>query len=120
MLEGKGRSGMDIATDAGKEILINLVLHKIGGGGGPRAAAELELAAEKAAKAAGGAIKQEIVRTEGPAVVSAVERGDGRLVKDAALKDEGYVFEVEIHHEGGVHTYRRTKGGKWCRWSTYS
>jgi predicted NUDIX family NTP pyrophosphohydrolase len=117
-----GRSGGEIAKDSLKEIAINLVFHKLFGGGGEGSAAEagekLTRAVEKAAAQARGAVEKEIIRTEGPQLVSKLEAGEVRRVEDAALRNDGFTEEVTIKHDGGTHTYRHRTDGTWCRWST--
>lgn len=122
-VEGEGRSGGDIAKSAATEIVINLVFHKMFGGSGEassvKAGEKLTLAAEKAAANARAAVEKEIVRTEAPQVVRKLEAGQAHRVENAALKDEGFIQEVNISHEGGAHTYRRRTDGTWCRWSPH-
>jgi hypothetical protein len=125
-LNGQGRSFKEIASDSAKEMLINLVFAKLGGGGksggGKSGAASegaqaLERVAEKAAARIRTTVEAEIVRTEGPKVARAIESGELREVTDAALRKEGFVREVKVEQAGGAHTYRRKAGGRWCRWS---
>ncbi|WP_339378167.1 eCIS core domain-containing protein [Calothrix sp. NIES-2100] len=122
-LSGEGRSFKDIASSAGREILVNLVIGKLMGGGEGKATSEaaetLDKVAEKAATKIRASVEQEIARTEGPQVVRAVEAGEVRGVTDKALVDEGFVYEMEIKHDGGSHIYRRKLNGKICRWSTH-
>jgi hypothetical protein len=122
-LNGEGRQFKDVAGEAAREILLNLVFAKLMGGGGEgaeasEAAGALERVAEKAAIKIRASVEKEIVRTEGPEVAKAVEAGEAHGVTDTQLIDEGFEYEVEIKHEGGAHTYRRTKSGEWCRWSS--
>lgn len=122
-LSGEGRSFKDLAGSAAKEVLINLVLNKLMGGGEGKAASEaagaLEKVAEEAAIKMRASVEKEIIRTEEASVVKAVEVGQMRGVGDQALAREGFVQEVAIRHEGGSHIYRRKADGEWCRWSEH-
>lgn len=123
-LSGEGRSFKDIASSAGREILVNLVLGRLMGGGGEgkpasEAAEALDKVAEKAAVQVRVSVEKEIARTEGPQLVKAVEAGEVRGVTDKTLVDEGFVYEMHIKHEGGSHIYRRKLDGEVCRWSTH-
>jgi hypothetical protein len=123
-LTGEGRSFEDVAGDAARDILINLVMNRLMGGGGKsegaasRAGEALGRAADKAAAKVRTAVKEEIVKTEAPQVAKGLEAGRARRVEDRALRDEGFTHEVQIQHDGGPHTYRRKPDGDWCRWST--
>jgi hypothetical protein len=121
-LTGESRSFKDIASGAAREILVNLVLGKLLGGGGEgkgasEAAEALDKVAEKAAIRVRASVEKEIVRTEGPKVAHAMEAGETRTVVDQELTDEGFSHEVNIRNEGAEHTYRRRENGEWCRWS---
>lgn len=123
-LSGEGRSFKDIASSAGREILVNLVIGKLMGGGGEgkaasEAAEALDKVAEKAATRIRASVEKEIARTEGPQLVKAVKAGEVRGVTDKALVDEGFVYEMHIKHEGGSHIYRRKLNGELCRWSIH-
>ncbi|MDB5791310.1 MAG: hypothetical protein JWQ80_1334, partial [Massilia sp.] len=122
-LSGEGRSFKGIAGSAAKEILLNLVLNKLMGGGEGKAASEaagaLEKVAEEAAIKMRASVEKEIVRTEEASVVKAVEAGEMRSVSDKSLVQEGFTQEVAITHEGGSHVYRRKADGEWCRWSEH-
>ena len=124
-LSGEGRSFKDIAASAGQQILVNLVIGRLMGGGksgaGAKGAGEagevLAKAVDKNAVKLTKVIEDEIAYTEGPEVAKALRGGEARPVTDEALRSEGFRYEVEIRHEGGYHTYRHKSSGEWCRWS---
>ncbi len=122
-LSGEGRSFKDVAGSVGIQILINLVMNKVMGGGehpaaGSEAGRALAEVAEKSAAKVRAAVKEEIAHSEGPQLAHAIEAGQARHVEDEALRREGFTQEVEIKHDGGSHVYRRKPDGTWCRWST--
>ena len=127
------RSAWEILKSATVDVVLGHVMNRVfsGGTAAKESAAGSELVAGTAAKesAAGsevvaafedraaGAVRREVAATEAPQVAAELRAGRARAVENRALRDEGYVTEVDIVSEGQLHTYRKAKEGTWCRFT---
>jgi hypothetical protein len=76
----------------------------------------LQDATEAETRAAAGSLA-EIEAKEATKLSEALRNGAGREITDEALRNEGYLLEVELVVDGERHVYRQAKDLSWCRFS---